>query len=119
MRCSRRTSGLVQCPSIRERGKEQLHLEGIETVVEELLNGRDSDRRDAVLTCLTEKGIGCGVYYPVPIHQQRVYTDRGYNGSFPEAERAAREVISLPVHPALSSADLETIIAAVNELVTV
>jgi dTDP-4-amino-4,6-dideoxygalactose transaminase len=73
-------------------------------------------RRDEVLAGLQERGIGCGVYYPVPIHQQRVYTELGYNGSFPEAERAAQEVISLPVHPALSSADLEMIVAAVNEL---
>jgi dTDP-4-amino-4,6-dideoxygalactose transaminase len=73
-------------------------------------------RRDAVLDGLTKRGIGCGVYYPVPLHRQRVYLDLGYNGSFPEAERAAQEVISLPVHPGLSSADLETIIAAVNEL---
>jgi perosamine synthetase len=41
---------------------------------------------------------------------------RGYGGSFPEAERAAAEVLSLPVHPGLGSADLETIVAAVNEL---
>jgi dTDP-4-amino-4,6-dideoxygalactose transaminase len=75
-----------------------------------------SDRRDAVLAGLQERGIGCGVYYPVPLHQQRVYQAQGYQGSYPEAERAAQEVISLPVHPALSSADLEMIVAAVNEL---
>jgi dTDP-4-amino-4,6-dideoxygalactose transaminase len=73
-------------------------------------------RRDQVLAGLQERGVGCGVYYPVPIHQQRVYTELGDQGRFPEAERAAQEVISLPVHPGLSSADLETIVAAVNEL---
>lgn len=73
-------------------------------------------RRDAVLGGLREKGIGTGVYYPLPVHQQRVYVERGYGRAFPEAERAAMEVLSLPVHPALSSADLETIVAAVNEL---
>jgi dTDP-4-amino-4,6-dideoxygalactose transaminase len=40
---------------------------------------------------------------------------RGYGGSFPEAEGAAAEVFSLPVYPGLSSADLETIVAAANE----
>ncbi|HRV92942.1 MAG TPA: DegT/DnrJ/EryC1/StrS family aminotransferase [Anaerolineae bacterium] len=74
-------------------------------------------RRDEVLAGLQAQGIGCGVYYPVPVHQQRVYTELGYDVSLPEAERAALEVISLPVHPALSSADLETIVAAVNGLV--
>lgn len=74
-------------------------------------------RRDEVLAGLQAQGIGCGVYYPVPVHQQRVYTELGYDVSLPEAEQAALEVISLPVHPALSSADLETIVAAVNGLV--
>ncbi|MCB9099340.1 MAG: DegT/DnrJ/EryC1/StrS family aminotransferase [Anaerolineales bacterium] len=74
-------------------------------------------RRDEVLAGLQAQGIGCGVYYPVPVHQQRVYTELGYAVSLPEAEQAALEVISLPVHPALSSADLETIVAAVNGLV--
>ena len=73
-------------------------------------------RRDEVLAGLQAQGIGCGVYYPVPVHQQRVYTELGYDVSLPEAERAALEVISLPVHPALSSAELETIVAAVNGL---
>lgn len=73
-------------------------------------------RRDGVLEGLRERGIGTGVYYPVPVHQQRVYVEQGYEGRFPEAERAAAEVLSLPVHPALSAADLEAIVAAVNEL---
>jgi len=73
-------------------------------------------RRDEVLEGLKERGIGTGVYYPLPVHKQRVYVERGYDGTFPEAERAAKEVLSLPVHAGLSSADLETIVAAVNEL---
>jgi perosamine synthetase len=73
-------------------------------------------RRDAVLEGLGEKGIGAGVYYPVPVHQQRVYVEQGYQGTFPETERATAEVLSLPVHPGLSRSNLETIVAAVNEL---
>ncbi|RLC84465.1 MAG: aminotransferase DegT [Chloroflexi bacterium] len=73
-------------------------------------------RRDEVLKGLKEKEIGTGVYYPVPVHQQRVYVEMGYEGPFPEAERAAQEVLSLPVHAGLSSADLESIVVAVNEL---
>jgi perosamine synthetase len=72
--------------------------------------------RDVALEGLKERGIGAGVYYPVPVHQQRVYVEQGYTGTFPEAERAATEVLSLPVHPGLSRADLETIVVAVNEL---
>jgi dTDP-4-amino-4,6-dideoxygalactose transaminase len=71
-------------------------------------------RRDAVLEGLKEGGIGTGVYYPVPVHKQRIYVERGYREAFPEAERAAGEVLSLPVHPGLSQADLEEIVAAVD-----
>jgi len=101
------------------------HLEGVTTPI--VPEGRrhvfhqytirvDDGRRDAVLEGLREKGIGTGVYYPVTVHKQQVYIDQGYGGTFPEAERAAKEVLSLPVHPGLSDADLESIVAAVNEL---
>ena len=73
-------------------------------------------KRDALRTYLQENGVGSEVYYPVPVHQQSFYMgELGYKGSFPEAERAASEVLSLPVHPALSQADLETIVSKVNE----
>jgi perosamine synthetase len=71
--------------------------------------------RDARVEHLREHGVGCGIYYPVPIHQQTFYTNTlGYDVRMPEAERASEEVISLPVHPALSDAELETIVQAVN-----
>ncbi|MFZ5919290.1 MAG: DegT/DnrJ/EryC1/StrS family aminotransferase [Chloroflexota bacterium] len=77
-------------------------------------------RRDALLEHLEARQIGTGVYYPVPIHRQTYYTQQlGYDVSLPEAERAAAEVLSLPVHPALSQADLEAIVAAVNEFMEV
>ncbi len=73
-------------------------------------------RRDAVLSGLNERGIGTAIYYPLPVHQQSFYRKMGYDVSLPEAERAAQEVLSLPVHPGLSRADLEAIVSAVNEL---
>jgi perosamine synthetase len=73
-------------------------------------------RRDALMQHLTEQGIGSAIYYPVPIHQQTYYTQTlGYQQSLPEAEKAAAEVLSLPVHPALSQEDLSAIVRAVNE----
>jgi dTDP-4-amino-4,6-dideoxygalactose transaminase len=73
-------------------------------------------KRDALRVYLQENGVGSEVYYPVPIHQQSFYVgELGYKGSFPEAERAANEVLSLPVHPALSQMDLETIVGNVNK----
>jgi len=56
------------------------------------------------------------VYYPVPVHRQRYYTgELGYQVDLPETDKACQEVLSLPVHPGLSEADLEAIVSAVNE----
>ncbi|HNT75190.1 MAG TPA: DegT/DnrJ/EryC1/StrS family aminotransferase [Anaerolineae bacterium] len=72
-------------------------------------------KRDALLEHLKVNGIGTGVYYPVPIHQQTYYTQAlGYHQTLPEAEKAAEEVLSLPVHPALSQDDLNTIVNTIN-----
>ncbi|MGQ9693028.1 MAG: DegT/DnrJ/EryC1/StrS family aminotransferase [Thermaceae bacterium] len=72
-------------------------------------------KRDALRAHLASRGVGSEVYYPLPIHQQEVYRKLGYAASLPETERAAAEVLSLPVHPGLTEADLETIVQAVNE----
>jgi dTDP-4-amino-4,6-dideoxygalactose transaminase len=73
-------------------------------------------RRDALRAYLNEQGVGSEVYYPVPIHKQTFYVkDLGYNDNLPETERASEEVLSLPVHPALTPSDLETIVGAVND----
>jgi perosamine synthetase len=73
-------------------------------------------RRDALVAHLHDKGIGTGVFYPVPVHQQSFYRkELGYAVSLPQAEKAASEVLSLPVHPGLSDSDLHAIVQAVNE----
>jgi dTDP-4-amino-4,6-dideoxygalactose transaminase len=71
-------------------------------------------RRDAVAAALRERGVGTAVHYPTPVHLQPLYRDLGYRECLPEAERAAREVLCLPVHPGLSEADLETIVREVR-----
>ncbi len=75
--------------------------------------GRD---RDAAVEHLREAGIGTGVFYPLPVHQQGYIREIVGDVSLPVTERMAREVISLPVHPLVSEDDLATIVAAVNEL---
>jgi dTDP-4-amino-4,6-dideoxygalactose transaminase len=70
--------------------------------------------RDAVQASLRAQDIESAVYYPLCLHQQPLYQQLGIGGSFPVAEQAAREVLSLPVHAALSQDDLERIVGAVN-----
>ena len=90
--------------------------EGYEHVYHQYTLRVPEGRRDALRSYLQEHGIGSDVYYPVPVHKQSFYiSELGYKMSLPEAERAALEVLSLPVHPALSQNDLERIAAAVNE----
>jgi perosamine synthetase len=72
--------------------------------------------RDAAARVLAEAGIGTGVHYPTPIHQQPYYRELGYTDSLPVAEQACREVLALPVHPELSRSDLDRIVAAVSGL---
>jgi dTDP-4-amino-4,6-dideoxygalactose transaminase len=72
-------------------------------------------QRDAWRERLTELGIGTGVHYPIPIHLQEGYRDLGYSaGDFPVSETVAREVLSLPMYPELTDAQIETIASALR-----
>jgi dTDP-4-amino-4,6-dideoxygalactose transaminase len=71
--------------------------------------------RDRIAEQLKEQGIGVGIYYPLPVHKQPVYQEMGYTDHLPVAEGMSRKVLSLPVHPALSQADLERIVEAVSQ----
>jgi dTDP-4-amino-4,6-dideoxygalactose transaminase len=74
-----------------------------------------ADRRDQLQAFLKERGIGSSVYYPLPLHLQPCFAYLGYReGSCPESERAAREVISLPVYPELTRSQLDEVIGAVR-----
>jgi perosamine synthetase len=74
--------------------------------------------RDAFLAGLGAAGIGCGIYYPKAAYDYDCYRDHPQvvGASCPEAERAAREVVSLPVHPALTEGDIDRIASAVTSL---
>jgi perosamine synthetase len=72
--------------------------------------------RDQAAHTLRERGIGVGIHYPTPIHKQPLYLQLGYQDLLPVAEAASQEVLSLPVHPALTRADLDCIIATVASL---
>jgi perosamine synthetase len=92
----------VQTPPVREGATHVYHQYTIR------VPGHDRDRFVAELA---ERGVGSGVYYPTPVHRLPSF---GLSLDLPETERAAAEVISLPVHPALSGEQLETVVETVN-----
>jgi perosamine synthetase len=77
---------------------------------------RVKGNRDQIVEQLGERGVGTGIYYPLPVHKQPIYQELGYTDRLPVAEAMSQEVLSLPVHPALSQADLERIVEVISQL---
>lgn len=72
-------------------------------------------KRAEFMKYLSDNGIGCGIYYPEAIYRQPLYQKLGYKkGLCPEAERAAKEVLSLPVHPSVTKQNLKTIVDVIS-----
>jgi dTDP-4-amino-4,6-dideoxygalactose transaminase len=77
---------------------------------------RVKDNR-AVAEALESRGISCGLYYPEPLHLQPAYAHLGYRkGDLPEAERACREALSLPMSPFLTDEERDAVVAAVRDV---
>ncbi len=75
-------------------------------------------RRDALKEHLAVCGIGCAVYYPIPLHLQPCFAGLGYGPNrFPEAERASGEVLSLPIYPELTAHQRARVVDAIREFV--
>jgi dTDP-4-amino-4,6-dideoxygalactose transaminase len=92
----------ITVPTIRDACEHMFHQYTIRV-----------DNRDELVTKLNQQGIGTGVYYPIPIHKQPLYVELSYKDYLPECEKAAKEAISLPVHPGVSEEDINKIIEAV------
>ena len=72
--------------------------------------------RDDVLKALQERGVGCGIHYPIPIHLQGAYADLGLGqGRFPSAEAAARRVLSLPLYPEMTRGHVDEVARALRD----
>jgi len=74
-----------------------------------------NERRDAIRAALSAAGIASAVYYPIPLHRQKVYEQECADVSLPVAEQAAQRVLSLPMYPELSAAQIDRVCAAVLE----
>jgi dTDP-4-amino-4,6-dideoxygalactose transaminase len=94
----------IECPVVRENCGHVFHQYTIRT-----------RNRDQLADYLKEKGIGSGIYYPIPIHRQPYYKELGYNDTLMVTEKASREVLSLPVHPGVTRDDINTICTIMNE----
>jgi len=80
---------------------------GNESIVNQYTIRVPGGRRDALQDFLKARGVGSSVYYPIPLDRQECFEYLGYRpGQFPESERASREVLSLPVFPELTEAQL-------------
>lgn len=72
--------------------------------------------REGLQRALHADGIQTGLHYPIPVHLQEAHADLGYElGDFPVAERAAREVLSLPIYPEMTARQIEQVAASVEQ----
>ncbi|HZW29658.1 MAG TPA: DegT/DnrJ/EryC1/StrS family aminotransferase [Isosphaeraceae bacterium] len=96
----------VQTPAPMPEGRPVFHVYAVR-----------HPRRDELQTAMGDHGVQTGIHYPIPVHLQPAYADLGYQaGDFPHAERAAAEVLSLPMFPELSQAQIDEVGAVLKRI---
>ncbi|MBE7537046.1 MAG: DegT/DnrJ/EryC1/StrS family aminotransferase [Opitutaceae bacterium] len=96
----------VVTPVVADQGSPVFHLYVIRV-----------KHRDSVLARLGERGIGCGIHYPKPIHLQQAYAHLGLGpGTTPVAERCATEILSLPMFPELTTWQIESVVRELRQV---
>jgi dTDP-4-amino-4,6-dideoxygalactose transaminase len=81
-------------------------------------SGETTSRRDALRSFLQEQQIGTEIYYPIPLHQQVCYRGLGYTpGCLPETEKAAREILNLPIYPELTADEQSRVVEGIAKFV--
>ncbi len=94
----------VQTPEIMDYGKPVFHVYAVRTTA-----------REDLMAYLTKEGIQHGIHYPFPVHLLPAHSDLGHKpGDFPESEKAANQVLSLPMFPELSDEQIHTVAAAIQ-----
>jgi dTDP-4-amino-4,6-dideoxygalactose transaminase len=77
-----------------------------------------TDDREGLMAFLKDKGIGTGIHYPIPLHLQKAYEQKGHQeGDFPICEKVAREIVSLPMFPQLKADQQQRVVEAISEFV--
>jgi dTDP-4-amino-4,6-dideoxygalactose transaminase len=98
-------SGCVICPVEQDLSKSVYHLYVVRTQF-----------REELQKYLTEAGIGTGIHYPIPIHLQAAYASRGWKpGDFPITERAAEEILSLPMFAGLTAEQQKRVVETISQ----
>ena len=101
---------LIQLPEAvyRDSGVQDYH-----TYHQYVVRAKD---RDDLKAFLKEKGIATAIYYPLPLHLQKCFADLGYKeGDFPESEKAASEVLALPIYPELTANQQEFLVTCIKK----
>lgn len=97
--------GDIELPAVMPNARHVYHLFVIRT-----------GKRDALLQYLRDNGIGADLHYPTPLHLQPAYASLGYRkGDFPVAENSAQQILSLPLFPELTAAEISRICGLIQD----